>query len=208
MKMMKKAGFTLVELIVVITILAILGTIAFISLQGNTQEAKNSKVSSDLRTLATAVETSVTGDDSFSLNDLTDGTGSGTAVATVETMGDVTLADARVTLLVGAIDFRALRQNGDNFKDPEGRPYVAAYVTDSQESRNTFYQLVGQTKETNGNYKAIVQGNYIQLTSTGAAGLVTTTTGTEGTTSGANSGDEGVINGEGLGNSDSTLGLY
>jgi prepilin-type N-terminal cleavage/methylation domain-containing protein len=46
-KIQKKA-FTLVELIVVITILAILGTIAFISLQGNTQDAKNTKVVSDV----------------------------------------------------------------------------------------------------------------------------------------------------------------
>jgi prepilin-type N-terminal cleavage/methylation domain-containing protein len=53
-------GFTLVELIVVITILAILGTIAFISLQGYSQDAKNSKVASDLGTLASAIEISNT----------------------------------------------------------------------------------------------------------------------------------------------------
>jgi len=47
-----KNAFTLVELIVVITILAILGTIAFISLQGYSQDAKNSKVTSDLASLA------------------------------------------------------------------------------------------------------------------------------------------------------------
>ncbi len=207
MKMMKKAGFTLVELIVVITILAILGTIAFISLQGNTQEAKNSKVSSDLRTLATAVETSVTGDDSFSLNNLVT-TGSGTAVALTETMDGVALTGSTVSLSVGGIDFRALRQNGDNFKDPEGNPYVAAYVTDSAESRNTFYQLVGQTRETNGTYNAIVQGNFIQLAATGAAGLVTVTSGTEQTT-GANDGTAGITNGEQLGTATpTTLGLY
>jgi prepilin-type N-terminal cleavage/methylation domain-containing protein len=43
MKKIQK-GFTLVELIVVITILAILGTIAFISLGGYAQDAKNAKV--------------------------------------------------------------------------------------------------------------------------------------------------------------------
>jgi prepilin-type N-terminal cleavage/methylation domain-containing protein len=53
-------AFTLVELIVVITILAILGTIAFISLQGYTGEAKNSKVTSDLRNIASAIETAST----------------------------------------------------------------------------------------------------------------------------------------------------
>ena len=59
MKFSKKA-FTLVELIVVITILAILGTIAFISLQGYSQEASNSKVVSDIRTLISAIETEST----------------------------------------------------------------------------------------------------------------------------------------------------
>ena len=56
-------GFTLVELIVVITILAILGTIAFISLQGYSQDARNSKVTSDIRTLVSSVETGVTNGD-------------------------------------------------------------------------------------------------------------------------------------------------
>jgi prepilin-type N-terminal cleavage/methylation domain-containing protein len=60
MRNTKKQAFTLVELIVVITILAILGTIAFISLQGYSQDAKNSKVSSDLGTLASAIEISNT----------------------------------------------------------------------------------------------------------------------------------------------------
>jgi len=59
MKNTNKA-FTLVELIVVITILAILGTIAFISLQGYSQDAKNSKVVSDTRTIVTAIETKLT----------------------------------------------------------------------------------------------------------------------------------------------------
>ena len=47
-----KKAFTLVELIVVITILAILGTIAFISLQGYSADARNSKRTSDINTLA------------------------------------------------------------------------------------------------------------------------------------------------------------
>ncbi|NCO32122.1 type II secretion system protein [bacterium] len=46
-----KKAFTLVELIVVITILAILGTIAFISLQGYSGEARDSKRLSNVNDL-------------------------------------------------------------------------------------------------------------------------------------------------------------
>ncbi|MDP2090123.1 MAG: FISUMP domain-containing protein [Candidatus Gracilibacteria bacterium] len=49
-------GFTLVELIVVITILAILGTIAFISLQGYSTSARDSTRVSDLGAMKTALE--------------------------------------------------------------------------------------------------------------------------------------------------------
>jgi prepilin-type N-terminal cleavage/methylation domain-containing protein len=48
-------GFTLVELIVVVTILAILWTIAFISLQWYTQEARDSKRISDVRSLISKI---------------------------------------------------------------------------------------------------------------------------------------------------------
>ncbi|MDP2090595.1 MAG: prepilin-type N-terminal cleavage/methylation domain-containing protein, partial [Candidatus Gracilibacteria bacterium] len=49
-------GFTLVELIVVITILAILGTIAFISLQGYSTQARDSSRISDLSRMKTSLE--------------------------------------------------------------------------------------------------------------------------------------------------------
>ncbi|MFK7780612.1 MAG: prepilin-type N-terminal cleavage/methylation domain-containing protein, partial [Candidatus Gracilibacteria bacterium] len=45
---MNKKAFTLVELIVVITILAILGTIAFISLQGYSKSSRDSVRISDV----------------------------------------------------------------------------------------------------------------------------------------------------------------
>ena len=55
MRNTKTQAFTLVELIVVITILAILGTIAFISLQGYSADARNSKRTSDLGNIQSAI---------------------------------------------------------------------------------------------------------------------------------------------------------
>ncbi|MDP2091273.1 MAG: prepilin-type N-terminal cleavage/methylation domain-containing protein, partial [Candidatus Gracilibacteria bacterium] len=49
-------GFTLVELIVVITILAILGTIAFVSLQGYSSNARDSVRTSDLSRMKSTLE--------------------------------------------------------------------------------------------------------------------------------------------------------
>ncbi|MFZ3233566.1 MAG: prepilin-type N-terminal cleavage/methylation domain-containing protein [Patescibacteria group bacterium] len=56
-------GFTLAELIVVITILAILATIGFLALSGYSQDAKNSVVATNVRSLYTAItaESAVTG---------------------------------------------------------------------------------------------------------------------------------------------------
>ncbi|MFK7780687.1 MAG: InlB B-repeat-containing protein [Candidatus Gracilibacteria bacterium] len=56
MNHIKKQAFTLVELIIVITILAILGTIAFISLQGYSTSSRNSVRISDLSTMKTSLE--------------------------------------------------------------------------------------------------------------------------------------------------------
>ena len=57
MKNIKRQWFTLVELIVVITILAILWSIAFISLQGYSADARNSKRTSDLNSLISGITT-------------------------------------------------------------------------------------------------------------------------------------------------------
>jgi len=164
-------GFTLVELIVVITILAILGTIAFISLQGYSQDAKNSKVTSDLRTLSTAVETSLTNGNltiaNLVKND-TDATATRTAHAvTGDFASGVTLDTSNYN--VGKINFVALRQNGDDFVDPDGKEYIVgvAYA-----GNTAYYQLVGEIKLASGNYEAVTSGNYVQEDSDDVAGLV------------------------------------
>lgn len=171
-----KKAFTLVELIVVITILAILATIAFISLQGYSQDAKNSKVQSDLRTMVTAIETGVT-KGNFTLDwiigttsSANTYTGTGTITyATGTTTATVALTGA-TTYEVGDLDFTVIGQNGDEFKDYDGNWYLAAIAAYGSTS---YYQLAGQTKNSAGDYTAVVRGNYVaRTTSSDVTGLI------------------------------------
>lgn len=59
----KIGAFTLGELIVVITILAVLATIGFLALSGYTQDAKNSVVTANVRSVYSAIisESALTG---------------------------------------------------------------------------------------------------------------------------------------------------
>lgn len=56
-------GFTLAELIVVITILAILATVGFLALSGYSQDAKDSAMKTNVRSVYTAItaESALTG---------------------------------------------------------------------------------------------------------------------------------------------------
>ncbi len=161
MKSTKKA-FTLVELIVVITILAVLATVAFISLTGYSQDAKNSKVASDTRSLVSAIEAgSAKGDftikqlvSSTTYNDhMAAGTVSGTTVTLPTTATDGFYE-------VGTIDFPTIKQNGDDFVDSDGNDYLVAYVSSGAFAG---YNVAGQTKNSAGTAQAYIAGNYIQV---------------------------------------------
>ncbi|MFB0965186.1 MAG: type II secretion system protein [Patescibacteria group bacterium] len=62
-KLEKIKGFTLAELIVVVTILTILATIGFLALSGYSQDAKESAVKTNVRSVYSAIvsESAVTG---------------------------------------------------------------------------------------------------------------------------------------------------
>lgn len=169
-------GFTLVELIVVITILAILGTIAFISLQGYTQDARNSKVSSDLSNLSTAVNVSLTG--GTPLTDMVNANepNHNVATAAVSYGSGFDGNGTGETYETSTVNFGAIRQNGDDFKDPTGENYLMGIATHPAQSANdetfAFYQLVGQIKDAAWSYTAVVKWNYVKIGSTDMDGLV------------------------------------
>lgn len=48
-------GFTLAELVVVITVLAILATVGFLALSGYSQDAKDSAIKANVRSVQTAI---------------------------------------------------------------------------------------------------------------------------------------------------------
>ena len=115
-------GFTLVELIVVITILVILGTIAFINLGGQSAAARDSKRTSDIRNLVSQVNIKqtagvgfvdmVTANTTYQLTNLNLG-GSGTNVA------------VGTTYNAGNPNTAVLGVSADTFKDPDTKlPYV------------------------------------------------------------------------------------
>jgi len=152
-------GFTLVELIVVITILAILGTIAFISLQGYSQDAKNSKVSSDLGTLASAIEIANTKGE-VTISGLLDNAKNTGALLPSGKFGSgaYDITDG-TNAWIGWVAFDSLNQNGADFKDNEGRDYVYAYAASGSIA---YYQIAGQIRENSGTDKVYVKGNYVK----------------------------------------------
>ena len=178
-------GFTLVELIVVITILAILGTIAFISLQGYSQDAKNSKVTADLRTLTTAVETSLTDGTLSKLSDLVavDGNAAnGTIDLASNGLTNLAFGSGQVsggtgnTYEVGVVSFTDLRQNGADFVHSDGKDYIASVAVHQSQGPDdegfAFYQIVGQVADESGSFNAAVKGNYVGIGPSDSAGLV------------------------------------
>jgi len=159
MQSQNKKGFTLVELIVVITILAILGAIAFISLQGFSADARDSARASDLKNIQTKISTSASTGISY---DKMVGTTSN-ALSNIS-VGGVTPAATEYD--AGSVNFTILGMKAEDFKDPKsGDDYVIGSTTKAGGA----FELAA-TKEANSG-TALVIGNYKSRATTDTASI-------------------------------------
>ncbi|MFZ3233140.1 MAG: type II secretion system protein [Patescibacteria group bacterium] len=196
MKKRSKA-FTLVELIVVITILAILATIGFLALSGYSQDAKESAIKANVRSVQNAIsaESALTGNSPryYVVHD----TGAALSGAFVYvdgtklalTGGDVGSLPADSNYTAGNPNYARLKINPDKFKVSSGDLVNGAYAAydskflsvgaidwSSVSSANgrtrtsSYFQVAGVDSNTK---KAVVTGNFpTPTTAESASGAV------------------------------------
>ncbi|MDD2907651.1 MAG: prepilin-type N-terminal cleavage/methylation domain-containing protein [Candidatus Gracilibacteria bacterium] len=146
-------AFTLVELIVVITILAILGTIAFINLQGYSTSARDSKRVSDINNIMKKIGI-----------ESSKGTSISSLINTTKTNSGLTIDGNSGSSIQGTANFLALKEDGNSFKDPvTNGDYVLSYsVGGSGTGAYKFNQISTVNEEEN---TAVVKGNYYKMQS-------------------------------------------
>lgn len=152
MKGIKKSWFTLVELIVVITILAILWTIAFISLQGYTADARNSKRTSDLSSIQTAMTTTLAWGQPI-LSFITPVIERQFASANLSIAWTWVSSD---NYAAWTVNFALLNLKAEEFKDPIGQDYMG-WVTNK---KNWQYELAATIENWSAAPTAKVTGTY------------------------------------------------
>ncbi|HPO06208.1 MAG TPA: type II secretion system protein [Candidatus Gracilibacteria bacterium] len=132
---MNKKAFTLVELIIVVSIIAVLASLAFMSLSGETAQARDSKRVSDLKVFEDAIATANSKNKkiSYKMTDELPYTGISTSTGKVFPLRGATLMKIDETLLDSDVLPTVPR-------DPKGSPYFGAFLSPND------YQLFG-TKE-------------------------------------------------------------
>lgn len=167
----KVKAFTLVELIVVITILAILWTIAFISLQEYNWDARKSKILYDLRNLNSAMEVYLSRwwdmDNIISNNKTITNW-----VNTWKTVSSGAYILWNLKYEVGTFNFEKLKINGSDFVYDDSwidRDYIFWY-TKTPEA--LYYEFAGQTLNNSWKYNIIISWNYSNFWSWDSLGLI------------------------------------
>ncbi len=158
-----KRWFTLVELIVVITILAILGSIAFISLQGYSGDARNSKRTSDLGSLEGAMATQLAeGENIMSFATAVPDN----ALTWSLWIGGLSVAGPGANYQAGTINYAALPVKQADFQDPAGNSYAIAVTS----RNNGKHELAASMEQGAGSKVAKVMGDFNPRTTTAISG--------------------------------------
>lgn len=185
-KAFRNSGFTLAELIVVVTILAVLAAIGFIALSGYSQDAKDSAVKANIRSVYTAItaESALTGNTPryYIVHDFS-ATGSALSGAIVyfDGVNPVTLSggnwdDANTNYTAGNPDYVKLKLNKDKFKVAQlGIPFWPTALAAATGAVNTSYPVVGAADSTqfvNGKKKI---SSYVQVAGIQSTGITAIT---------------------------------
>ncbi len=160
-----KKAFTLVELIVVITILAVLGTIAFISLQGYSGEARDTKRLQNVNDLVKKVNIEVSKGTPFS--SLITASGS----AQNKTIDATALTAIAVQ---GNVNFLGIKENQTDFQDALGSSakfdYPVAYAQGGTGTGSFKFMQIATISESQNQAKVV--GNYFKFDSGDSDGLI------------------------------------
>lgn len=177
-----KKAFTLVELIVVITILAILGTIAFISLQGYSAEARDSKRLTNVNDITRKINIEIVRGahpkDLISISTASGGTWATTKYLT-SSASYTNVTFSGVEMAQGYVYFPAIQANGEQFRDPSdsipAQDYPFAYAIGWTGSGA--FSLIQMATVSESKNQAVVVWNYFQMNGMPVS-IIETATGT------------------------------
>jgi prepilin-type N-terminal cleavage/methylation domain-containing protein len=168
-------GFTLVELIVVITILAILGTIGFLSLQGYSTDARNTAVKSNISTLFSAMNTTASSQGKTMQSLVTPVPAqkltTGTAFSGVTLTGGVNYeaGTANFNVITG-VDKDKLKDGANDFKVGAAQTAIVSPGTGLTLTKAAL-QVAGVINE-GAEARSYIQGTYNKEASTDVNGLI------------------------------------
>ena len=170
--MKNKKAFTLVELIVVITILAILWTIAFISFWKNIVDAKNTKVLVDLTNISKKINImynrAITFDQIIK-NDINVKNRNGLDTTTAKVNSWHLLNETWTAYNVWNINFNVLKEKRTNFLDLKNRDYIFAYVSNH---RFVKFELIWETYNSAWIPTILIKWSYFPKNNTDVTSLI------------------------------------
>lgn len=144
-------GFTLVELIVVITILVILGTIAFMNMGSFSASARDSQRTSDLNQINSQIMT-IQAKQGLTYSNMLSGVTANQILPAPSIGGTGTVLNT--SYFAGDINYTVLGIDAAKFKDPTK---AVAYKAGATTAAGTAYELAASLEETN---QALVMGVY------------------------------------------------